>query len=484
MPRIEYHQRPQGEVLGKYFYSWDRVELIMGPLGSAKTVTSCQKLFSAMTRQEPNSQGIRPTRWYAIRNTYSDLLTTTAKDWLELYRELGDYSEGNKKPPTHTLDFDLEDGTTVNAELVFLALDRPDHIKKLRGSQVTGFWLNEVKELHKSVVDMADLRHGRYPSMAAGGVKPTWHGMIGDTNAADEDHWYYDLAENVRPEGWNFWRQPGGLIRVGEGYDVNPNAENIQNLPDGYYIRGMQGKSKDWIDVNLCNEYGTVMEGKPVYPEYVDSVHCMTEEYIPKKELPIILGADFGRTPACALIQYDPVMGRYIGFDEFVTSDMSAALFAPELKRYLDREYPGYNFNVGDGDPAGDDKGQATEDTPIQILCAKGIPFKKAPSNSVLKRRASIVNPMTRLCMDGKPAFMISPKCKMWRKGLKGGFCYKRKQIAGDERFHDEPDKNEFSHICEAGEYGLLGAGEGAAAIRSVNVPQHSFVAKNDFSVF
>ena len=172
----------------------------MGPLGPAKTVTSCQKLMQAMINQEPNPQEIRPTRFYAIRNTYSDLLTTTAKDWLELYRELGSYAEGSKKPPIHTLDFDLEEGTTVNSEVVFLALERPDHIKKLRGSQVTAFWLNEIKELHKAVVDMADLRHGRYPSMAAGGVNPTWHGMIGDTNAPDEDHLYYDLAEKVHPK--------------------------------------------------------------------------------------------------------------------------------------------------------------------------------------------------------------------------------------------------------------------------------------------
>lgn len=484
MPILEIRQKPQGKILADYFYSWDRIELIMGPLGSAKTVTSCQKLMQAMINQKPNPQGVRPTRFYAIRNTYSDLLTTTAKDWLELYSELGSYAEGSKKPPIHTLDFDLEDGTIVNSEVVFLALDRPDHIKKLRGSQVTAFWLNEIKELHKAVVDMADLRHGRYPSMAAGGVNPTWHGMIGDTNACDEDHWYYDLAENVKPEGWNFHRQPGGLIPQDETFVANPLAENVNNLPEGYYTRGMQGKAKDWIKINLCNEYGFVMDGKPVYPEYVDSVHCMTENYIPNKDWPIILGADFGRTPACALLQHDPGMGRYIGFDEFVTHDMSAALFAPELKLFLDREYPGFKFNVGWGDPSGDYKGQATEDTPLKIMRAHGIPFVGTATNSPLIRRASIVNPMRRLCMDGKPAFMISPKCKTWRKGLAGGFCYKRKQVAGDERYHDEPDKNEYSHVCEAGEYGLQGSGEGAKAITPANVPTQPMVAKMEFEVF
>lgn len=483
MPVLEIRQKPQGKVLSDYFNSWGRVELIMGPLGSAKTVTSCQKIMQAMISQEPNNQGIRPTRFYAIRNTYSDLLTTTVKDWLELYSELGAYVEGNKKPPTHSLDFDLQDGTTVNSEMIFIALDRSDSIKKLRGSQVTGFWLNEVKELHKSVVDMADLRHGRYPSKASGGVSPTWHGMIGDTNAPDEDHWYYDLAENVKPKDWTFHRQPGGLLQKEDSFESNPLAENVNNLPEGYYIRGMQGKSKDWVKINLCNEYGFVMDGKPVYPEYVDSIHCLSDDYVPSREWPIILGADFGRTPACALLQFNPFMGRYIGFDEFVTHDMSAALFAPELKLYLDREYPGFKFNLGWADPSGSQRGQATEDTPLKILGAHGLAFKGTSSNDPLIRRAAIVNPMTRLCIDGKPAFMISPKCKVWRKGLAGGFCFKRKQVAG-ERYHDEPDKNEYSHICEAGEYALQGSGEGAKAIRPANVQNQPIMAQHSFEVF
>lgn len=484
MPTIEYITKPQGKVLGEYASSWERVEAIMGPLGSGKTVQSCQKLFEAMCNQAPNKRKIRPSRWYAVRNTYSDLLTTTTKDWLELYEELGHYSEGNKKPPTHKLDFDLEDGTTVQAELVFIALDRPDSVKKLRGAQVTGFWLNEMKELPKAIVDMADLRHGRYPSKAAGGIEPTWHGMIGDTNAPDDDHWYYNLAEEVKPKNWRFHRQPGGLIKSGDSYIINPEAENIQNLPDGYYERGMEGKAKDWINVNLCNEYGVVMTGKPVYPEYVDSVHCMTEEYKPNPNLPIILGQDYGRTPACTFTQFDPAMGRYIGFDEFIAENMSAALFAPELKRYIDHNYPNFTFQPGGGDPSGQAKGQATEQTPFKIMWKHGINVQPVHTNDPLVRRASITNNLTRLCMDGRPAFMISPKCKMWRKGLAGGFCYKRVQVAGDERYKDEPDKNKYSHVCEAGEYGLMAAGEGRKALVQTGIETQTVQANTDFELW
>ena len=77
--------KPQGEVLRDYAQSKSRVCLIRGPLGSAKTYQSCEKVFRIMCDQAPNRERVRKTRAYAIRNTYSDLNTTTIKDWLELF---------------------------------------------------------------------------------------------------------------------------------------------------------------------------------------------------------------------------------------------------------------------------------------------------------------------------------------------------------------------------------------------------------------
>lgn len=460
---IEIRMKPQGEVLRKFMRSRARCSFVMGPLGSAKTYQCCQKSFKLMCEQSPDRQGVRKTRWYAVRNTYPDLFGTTIKDWMDLFGDLGKFKQGSKEPPTHFIDFDLEDGTRVLSEAIFIALDREDHVKKLRGAQATWFWLNEMKELAKAIVDMADLRHGRYPSKMDGG--PSWHGMFGDYNAPDNDHWIYALAEEDCPEGWEFYKQPGGLIKIGEGkYVENLKAENLNNLPEGYYLRGKEGKAGDWIDVNLCNEYGSVQSGKPVHPEYVDSVHCADEQIPYDPAFPLIIGTDFGRTPAAAILQKNAM--RYVAIDEFVSEDMSAAIFAPQLKLYIDSLYPGASVE-GWGDPAGDHGGQATETTPIQVMNAKGIPCSPCFTNEILIRRTAVSAPLTRLAMDGKPALLISPKCRTLRKGLKGGFCYRRLQIAGEGRYTDEPDKNRYSHVCEALEYGLLGAGEGMNALSS-----------------
>jgi len=457
---------PKYPVLNKFMNCRSRVSVIIGPLGSGKTYGSVQRILATMAEQKPNAKGIRLTRWLAVRNTYPDLMGTTVKDFCSIFEGFGKMKYGGLEPPTFHVSFQLEDGTKVKSEVIFLALDRDDAVRKLRGYQVTGIWLNETKELVKSIVDMADLRHGRYPSRADGGVRPTWHGIMGDTNSMDEDHWLYTIAEEDRPESWEFFRQPGGVTqgkKPGE-WVPNPDAENLANLPDNYYSHGVHGKDHDWIRVMLANEYGFVIEGKPVHPEYIDSIHCTDELIEPDKRYPLIIGIDFGRTPAAVITQHIEELGRRVIIDELTSTDMSAAIFGPELKRYLDSHYAGMPVEVW-CDPSGGAQSQATEDTPIRIIRAAGIPAKPCSSNNPDLRRAAISNPATRICMDGKPGLQVSPKAKMVRKGLMGGFAYRRLKIAGTARHTDQPDKNQYSHPVEAAEYALMGSGEGRDAL-------------------
>ena len=90
--------------------------------------------------------------------------------------------------------------------------------------------------------------------------------------------------------------------------------------------------------------------------------------------------------------------------------------------------------------------------------------MEKAPSNDWVLRREAVATSLTKM-IDGGPGFLISPKCAITRKGMAGGYAYKRVQMAGDERYRDKPDKNRFSHPCEALQYLMLGAGAGETVI-------------------
>lgn len=466
---IRFEIRAQGAVLAEYMRCRTRVTCIMGPLGSGKTYGSCMRVFNQICEQKPNRNGIRKSRWIAVRNTYSDLESTTMKDWKDLYHSddmpaLGRFVHDS--PPTHYLDFDLEDGTRVIAEVVFLALDKPQHVKKLRGLQATGFWLNEMKELPKAIVDMCDLRHGRYPSKADGGA--SWHGMIGDTNAPDDDHWYYKLAEEEKPSGWTFLRQPGGVVRqivVGGKYVwvANPKAENLGNLPGGsaYYVNGLAGKADDWIRVNLANEYGAVVSGKPIYSgSWDESKHLSKFNLLAMPRVKkLLLGFDFGRTPACIIGQLMP-SGKLRVIEELVATGMGIRKFMDEVVLpTLDERYDKWARSQIEAycDPAGLAKSGNDENSPIGILWDEyQISAWPTSTNQPLKRWEA-VNYFLLGNIDGSPAFELNQSCKVLRKGFNGGYAFRRINVSG-ERYADAADKNAYSHPHDALQYLALGA--------------------------
>jgi hypothetical protein len=411
-------------------------------------------MFKHICAQKPNRDGIRKSRWYAVRNTYPDLFGTTIKDWMDLFQDLGHFSKGGIQPPTHSLRFTLPDSTQVHAEVVFIALDRPQAVTKLRGAQLTGAWLNEIKELPKAILDMLDFRIGRYPSAMDGG--PSWFGIIGDTNQCDDDHWLYKLAEEDKPHGWTFLTQPGGLIKdyVTGQWDENPNAENLQNLPPGYYTIGKEGKTEDWISVNLGNKYGTVEDGKAVYKQqFHDDLH-VDDTILYNSEEPLVVGLDFGLTPSAILTQVSST-GRVFLLDEVVSYGTGVKQFAETLLLpLLNQQYPNREY-IFVGDPAGNQRAQTNEDTVFKILADLGISCEAANSNSPEVRLEAVRYFLSGL-RDGKPAFTLHPRCKMARKGFNGGYKFRRLQVVGDTRYTDVPDKNKYSHIHDAIQYACM----------------------------
>lgn len=454
----EFRFGAQGAELQRYMRERARVTFIRGPLGSGKTFGSCQRVFTQMCEQKPNSEGVRKSRWVAVRNTYPDLQGTTIKDWLELFGDpkLGKFN--NDYPPTHRLNFKLSDGTTVQAEMVFMALDRPDSVRKLRGLQATGFWLNEVKELDWDIIQMCDLRHGRYPSKAE--VQGYWHGMIGDTNSPDDSHWYYRLAEEERPKNWVFITQPGGVIRTEQGWRENPKAENLANLPDGYYENGMAGKDDEWIAVNLGNEYGHITDGKPIYKgQWNDVVHVSEFPLLPVKDAQFYLGFDFGLTPACIIGQM--VHGQLRILDEVVSESMGIEFFLDEmLIPLLKDKYS--KFTIADMiaccDPSGVSRNDVTGISPIATLQQKGFDAYGAHTNAPTERWEAVRWFLTRKDRSGAPLFLLDRDCRVLRRGFNGGYQLRRLQVGGTAKYAGKADKNEWSHPHDALQYLCLAA--------------------------
>ena len=489
---VTFHYKPDGEIIKKFMKDTSFFRGIRGPVGSGKSVACCIEIFRRALQQEKNSEGIRKSRWAVIRNTNPQLRTTTIKTWLDWFDENSWGPFNWSVPYTHR----FKKGE-VDLEVIFLALDRPDDVKKLLSLELTGVWINEARELPKAIVDACSMRVGRFPSMKDGG--PSWFGVIADTNAPEEDHWWsimsgeaqvpdYISQEDrlmlIKPDNWNFFIQPSGMKEVKNkdnqliGYEKNTKAENFKNLNPEYYNNIIRGKSKGWIDVYIMNRLGAIEEGKSVFNSFNEEVHLAKEDIPFSPKAAIYIGIDFGLTPSAVFGQRIG-MGVWHIIKELVCQDMGAVKFA-ELLRQEMAEYKRVEFNIY-GDPAGDFRSQTDESTPFQILRGAGIQAFPAPSNDISLRLESVNAVLTRMT-DGRSSFLVSPKCINIKKGFQGGYHYRRLQVSGD-RYEDKPMKNRYSHVMDALQYLLLGAGEGKSIVQG-RQPIKPFVIERNYDVF
>jgi hypothetical protein len=442
---------------------------VMGPVGSGKSTAMCMEIIRRAQEQKPNSEGVRKTRFAIVRNTYRELEDTTKKTWLDWFPEER-FGPFNNTDMVHNISFN-----DVRCEVLFRALDKPKDIKKLLSLELTGAWVNEAKEVPKGIVDTLGDRVGRYPSMRDGGA--TWSGVFMDTNPPDDDHWWYTWAEGEQNGDYAFFKQPGGLVEIKEGgksrFVDNPSAENKQNLPANYYVTRMAGKNADHIRVYYCSQYGFVRDGQPVIHNYIDALHCADTEIPPMKNVAIKIGVDFGLTPAATFWQWLP-NGQWLGIDELVSEHMGIKRFTEMLCTHIKQNYKDFKFDDLIGDPAGVSESQTQEETCFQIMNQvfqdQKMPIyaRPAPTNDATVRHESLNNCLARY-IDGRPGLIISPKMKITRKGLAGGYCYKRLQVAGDAKYQNKPDKNKYSHPVESAEYALIGAGEGFTLVYGNN---------------
>ena len=442
------------------------VRVLAGPVGGGKSVTCVHELVRLAMGQAPNAKNVRKTRAVIVRNTADQLALTTRKtvfDWLPP-GEAGVWKAVEK---TFILMAKLADGTTVESEWLFIALDTPDDVRKALSLETTFIWGNEARELHQDVVDGLLGRLNRYPSMKDGG--PTRSCALFDTNMPDEDTWWHNKMEEP-PSNWSIYKQPAAILKPdvyterfseepeevlldkdGQEWCVNPECDNYNHLPKQYYPNLIPGKTEDWLRVYLRSEYGRSLSGTPVYEKtFTADFHVAKDSIKPIRgsEYPIIIGLDFGRTPAAVFKQRDP-RGRVVTLGELVSENMGIETFIrTKLNPYIANNLQGCTFLVAP-DPAGYAKQQLNEMSLVDVLKEAGFKCVKPPTNKP-ELRIQAVERLLMQQLEGKALYLVDPSCTSLIKGFRYGYRYKIKK---NGEMEDRPDKNEFSHVHDANQY-------------------------------
>lgn len=429
---------------GKLFHEDESfIRAVVGPVGSGKSTMCCVEIVKHCMSMPVCTDGVKRARWAVIRNTYADLESTTLATWKDWFRGLGADNLRMGFPINYYSQFNTSEGR-CELQVIFLALNRDDDVRKLQSLDLSGAYINEARYIPSVVLNTLMQRVGRYPSfqMLTEGFEPK---IILDTNPCDTDFWFYKRFEIAKPEGHKIFKQPPGLLEIEGKYITNPDAENLENLPANYYLKAADGVTKAEINVQLKGEYGSFVEGEPVFSSYNDDVHSVDElEFTPG--LPVYMGWDYGLTPACALAQLTP-RGQLQIIKEFTSEDMFLEEFLDDIILPFKETYlSDYKF-ISVGDPAGHTRKDTDARTCEDVLEDRGIPTDSCETNTITARLGAVNKLLTRM-IGGQAAFVVSRTgCSMLRKSFQGKYCWKK---VGGEKI---PDKNEYSHISDALQY-------------------------------
>jgi hypothetical protein len=208
----------------------------------------------------------------------------------------------------------------------------------------------------------------------------------------------------------------------------------------------------------------TVPEGNPVFEDEFDfEWHVSPKPLIYDPKYPLILGWDFGYSPACVITQFYPDT-RWHVLEEKWSLRAGLERFAEEVLFSIQIDYPRSKV-ISYLDPAGmKPMGLKGKDETSCLETLEAVGFAKSgwdirPGIQTWEtRRKSVALMLKRAVKRGQAAVQIDPSCSMLIQGFRGGYHYPER-VAGKRltKIMQTPVKNEYSHVHDALQYPATG---------------------------
>lgn len=494
-----------GPISDAFLLSRAFIKVIIGPVGSAKTMTALRALQRVATVQKGrlDDRGVlwRKARVGVIRETYPNIEKNTLPSWFDIFPEaLGKFTW--KAPYTHRLQLILDEDADGNAidvcdfEIEFRAIGDRSVEEACRGWQVAAVMVDEADLQPPELLAFLTGRVGRGGIDASMMVDPQ---IILSLNAPYMDNWVYGLAveknlgqisDELREilgdrELLEVFIQPGGR---------EPDAENLHNLPPGYYqVQAAANVHRpDYVARMIDNKFVPMQHGQPVNPQFDYRRHVRKLEYDPRR--PLIVGVDQGLF-AAAVASQRTIMGQLRTLREavmFREDGRSLAKIGPSAAGAMVRTMIAENFpNLHPdnlrivADPAAwaaIDREDAELDWIKAFQKALGHRVRKAKTN-----KAALRNEAIWAAMSEHDGYLVDPSCKHLIRGHLGGYHYRKAEVGEggrETRGHLEIADTIHTHVCDAEQYAAI---EGEHVVADIQgKPRRRGVVRldSDFDVF
>ena len=409
---------------------------IIGPVGSGKTTAAALEIGGFIPEHLFDTYGIAKTRWVVVRNTYIELRDSTLRTIREWFPEAFNSSDWSESRMELTIRAE-----GYEAEILFRSCDRPEHIRKLKSLEITGYWIDESIEVPQAIKLMLKNRIGRFPKKC-----PEKYGIETSNPPEIDDPTYSDFAWHKPPPGPLPPRPP---LPGHCGY-WQPPGENTKNLPPDYYaqLRLVYRDNPDWIEMYIDGKPGVMIIGKLVYNNFRREYH-VAKAPIPWLGGELIVGWDnSGNCPACVVAQIPSPMRVHI-LREYFSDRMGIVDFTNFVVHQLNMDFRGAKDITHWADPAGSAQypkreGGFTSNAELMHDCGVDV----LPSEQNFQARVESVDQMLAR-IEG---VLIDPSCTRLINGFLGGYCYPpNKSLMGE--FLPNVLKNKYAHLAESLQY-------------------------------
>lgn len=481
-------QKPAGPVAAAYARSRGPIDIIMGPAGSGKTVSSCEKAVRLAGEYMPVCRdGWVRFKIAVVRDTYRDFARTALASWHEMF-PIGNefqvsYEGGQDRPIKHRMHFEVFRGrelVKVDFMLETGAIGDHNVEQYIKGYELSAGWGNEVDLLDERVPGLMFQRTGRYPpvkeiapselervsrdgraAMQKMGLTVGDNEIVlprvfyGDMNPPDVDHpilvecGYGEHSDKKNP-AYNFFHQPGGL---------DPNAENPIGKPRSSYELEAKTQPEHIVRRMVHGLPGYTQDGKPVYPEFNQRIHVSLQHFEPTPGLGLTIGIDAGGSPAATIGQPQP-NGQERLLAELVTEPGTGpSRFGTLLIEMLMQHFPNLPILGIWADPSAFMGGDSETGEFNWIQTVQRIvrtPINPAPSNEPGIRQEAVRWHLSGLIDGNTPRYLIHPRCRKIIGGFAGHYkLTKQASSFGTDKLAIV--KNEYSHPHDGEQYRVLG---------------------------
>ena len=421
-------------------------DLMACRMGEGKSTALCWSVFYH-TQQNPGA------RWAIIRDSWENLRDTTLKEFL---RWFPDGIAGRFVKSTKTWTWTCHG---MSGEVMFMGMDIESDAAKLQSRELAGFCIDEPAPaafaggVSEFIFDAAMTRL-RQPNMK-------WYGAKLAENNPDEGHWTHRRFVEPGYKGFPSIQLPP-MQTPGFQFFQTQRAENLKNLPDGYY----ETMSKRYDEAGRPDlkarfadgSFGFQQPGEPVTPEFNRNIHV--KHSLAVLDSPIMLCWDFGLNPTCVITQISP-MTNWLMHEAYVGEGIGTLeLIQDVVKGRIEERFKGLPISHY-GDPQGKQRDQSSsEQTAVRVIKHE-LGGRWYPGPKEWPERRDAIRRCLGLLRNGTGLIQIDEqRAKAVWHALRGGWHY---QKHNNGMISQLPRKDINSHPGDAVSYAaavLFPAGE------------------------